>query len=317
MNIKVSVTVPVYNTSAYLRQCLDSLKKQSLPEIEFILVDDGSTDGSGRICDEYAADDSRFKVIHRKNGGLAVARQTGLELTRGEYVIVCDSDDWAEPDMYEKLYSKAKETNADIAACGYLAEYNDGRSIPCQTVFKEHDGIVDNFDFIERGAGSSWVKLVRKSLFEKAGACYEPGVNLSEDVLILLKLMKGNPRVVQISGNLYHYRRLYGNQSYTNSVKMTHIKQLEFTYEWFKQNYTDQKFRPLVHRRAIDLAFACLRASDTDKEYLRAFLSNEIEWKSFLSDRFGLKPMMVAGEKVFPLWLMKLILKALYPLVYK
>ncbi len=96
----VSVTVPVYNTSKYLRKCLDSLQSQTLKNIEFIIVDDGSTDDSGVICDEYAKSNPKFKVIHQKNGGLASARQTGLNHARGEYVIVCDSDERVEPDMY-------------------------------------------------------------------------------------------------------------------------------------------------------------------------------------------------------------------------
>ncbi len=205
----VSVTVPVYNTSKYLRQCLDSLAAQTLHEIEFILVDDGSTDDSGAICDEYAAKDPRFRVIHQPNGGLAVARQTGLNAAQGEYIIPCDSDDWAEPNMYELLYRKAKATFADIVLCGYFAEYNNGRSVLCQTIFSESDGVVDNFDLMNRGAGSSWVKLVKKSLFNKTETYYEKGVNLSEDALIIFKLLKGTLKVVQTNEYLYHYRRLF------------------------------------------------------------------------------------------------------------
>ena len=114
-NIKVSVTVAVYNTSKYLRKCLDSLDVQSMQEIEFIVVDDGSTDGSGVICDEYARRNPKFKVIHQQHSGLAAARQTGMDNAKGEYVIVCDSDDWVEPEMYETLYNVAAESNADIA----------------------------------------------------------------------------------------------------------------------------------------------------------------------------------------------------------
>ncbi|MDE7089676.1 MAG: glycosyltransferase, partial [Prevotella sp.] len=230
MILKVSVTVPVYNTSSYLHQCLDSLQTQTLKEIEFILIDDGSTDNSGFICDEYAKRDSRFRVIHQKNGGSAVARQTGLDNAIGEYIIVCDSDDWVEPDMYEKLYRKAKDTDADIVCCGYFVEYKGGRSLPVQTIMKELDGVVDNDDLLRKGAGSSWVKLVKRSFFEKVNAFYESGINMGEDALIVYKLLRGNPKIVQIKGNLYHYRRLLSGNSYTNNVKMSHIFQLEFIY---------------------------------------------------------------------------------------
>lgn len=313
----ITVTVPVYNTSRYLKQCLDSLEQQTCNDLEFILVDDGSTDGSGKICDEYSAKDLRFKVIHQKNGGLAAARQTGLDAANGDYIIVCDSDDWPEPEMYEKLYLKAKETDADIVICGYCSEYNDGHSVPCQTIFDEKDGIVDNFDLIKRGAGSSWVKLIKKNLFYKTNASYHPGINLSEDSLIVYKLMKGNPKVVQLKDHLYHYRRLYGGQSYTNSLKMVHIYQLRYTYDWFKTNYTEPKFKPLVHRRALDLSFACLRVNDLDKKYLVLFLKEELPWKVFFSNRISAKGLIAMALKAIPFSIVSFLVKSVYRFVYK
>lgn len=314
---EVSVTVPVYNTMKYLRQCLNSLKTQTLSDIEFILVDDGSTDNSGDICEEYAANDSRFKVIHQQNGGLAAARETGLDKAEGEYVIVCDSDDWVEPDMYEKMYRKAKETDADMVLCGYFAEYNDGRSVPCQTIFKENEGFVDNYDLIKRGAGSSWIKLIRKSLFEKTNSSYEPGINLSEDSLILYKLMRGNPRVVQIKDNLYHYRRLYGGQSYTNNIKMDHIHQLKFTYDWLKKNYIGVEYQPIIHKRALDIAFACLRVKDLHKNFLGSFMKNELPWNAIFSNKLSAKSLIAIALKTAPYSVVKTLVKPLYRFVYK
>ena len=104
---KVSVTVPVYNTAKYLDRCLSSLIEQTLQDIEIVLVDDGSTDGSDSICDSWAERDNRIKVIHQRNGGLWKARQTGLENATGEFIIVCDSDDWVDTSAYEKAYTKA------------------------------------------------------------------------------------------------------------------------------------------------------------------------------------------------------------------
>lgn len=314
---KVSVTIPVYNTSQYLQKCLDSLKAQTLSEIEFILINDGSTDDSGKICDEYIAKDSRFKVIHQQNGGSAYARQSSLDVACGEYIIVCDSDDWVNPDMYEKLYKKAKETDADMVLCGYYVEYNDGKSIPQQTIFKEEKGIVDNFDLLKRGAGSSWVKLVRRSLFDKTGAYYEKGVNLSEDALITFKLLKGNPKVVQIKEHLYHYRRLFGGESYTNKIKMTHVHQMYFTYDWIKSNYIEPKYEPIVFQRAVDLAFACLRVKNLDRKYLSKFLKVELPYNRFFRNRKSVKSIFVMIEKSLPLFFAKTILRATYKYIYK
>lgn len=114
-HFKVSVVVPVYNQEKYLRQCVDSIVRQTLKEIEIILVDDGSTDGSPAICDEYAARDSRVKVIHKQNAGMGVAYNTGMAESKGEYIGFVESDDWSEPEMYEKLYATAIKNNVDVA----------------------------------------------------------------------------------------------------------------------------------------------------------------------------------------------------------
>lgn len=315
-DIKVSVTVPVYNTSVYLRKCLDSLAAQTLEDIEFILVDDGSTDESGAICDEYAHNDTRFRVIHQSNSGSAIARQTGLDMSNGKFVIVCDSDDWVEPNIYEQLYYKAESEEADIVTCGFYAEYGEGKTVPRQTVFKEKDGLVDNFDFMNRGAGSSWVKLIRRSLFETPESRYEPGINLSEDSLILYKLLRANPKVIQIDGHLYHYRRQFGTESYTNNVKMANIHQLYFTYNWLKSNYAGNEYEPIVFQRAVDLAFACLRVKDLDYAFVNTFLKGELPLRRFVKNTKSLKSCFVLIEKLFPISISKYMLNRLYRLVY-
>lgn len=315
--IKISVTVPVYNTSKYIRQCLESLYRQTFKDIEFIIVDDGSTDGSSIICDEYAKKDSRFRVIHKKNGGSASARQTGLDVSRGNYIIVCDSDDWVEPNMYEELYKKAIENDADIITCGFYTEYDNGKKISNYTIFKESNGIVDNYDILERGAGWSWVKLIKRSLFKKANAYYEPGINLSEDSLIVYKLLRISPKIVQLDKPLYHYRRVFGGNSYTNTLTMKHINQLLFTYNWLKNNYKEKEYCEIVKKRAIDLAFASLRANDLKKNFLCNFLDSELPWKKLLCIKHNIKSLFVCSIKISPISFSKYIFKSLYPIFYK
>ena len=113
-NALISVVIPVYNVEAYLRECIDSVLNQTYPHFEIILVDDGSPDGSGAICDEYAAKDNRISVIHKKNGGLSSARNVGLDKALGRYVYFLDSDDWILPDALATLVAKAEESVADI-----------------------------------------------------------------------------------------------------------------------------------------------------------------------------------------------------------
>ncbi|MBR6134218.1 glycosyltransferase [Candidatus Saccharibacteria bacterium] len=113
-SLKVSVVVPIYNVEKYLRECVDSILSQTLKEMEVILIDDGSPDGCGKIIDEYAKRDNRVVVVHQKNSGYSAAVNRGIELARGEYIGIIESDDFIEPDMYETLYKNAKKYNTDI-----------------------------------------------------------------------------------------------------------------------------------------------------------------------------------------------------------
>lgn len=121
MNELVSVIIPVYNVEKYIYKCLDSIVKQTYNTIEIILVDDGSTDSSGRICDEYAKKDSRIRVIHKENGGLGSARNAGLDVAIGKYILFIDSDDWVDENYVESLL--CYKTNDNITCCGYKAVY--------------------------------------------------------------------------------------------------------------------------------------------------------------------------------------------------
>lgn len=123
----ISVIVPVYKAEAYLEKCLGSICNQTYQNLEIILVNDGSPDRCGEMCDEYAKTDSRIRVFHKENGGQSSARNLGLDNMTGEYVGFVDSDDWIEPDMYSHLYALIREHNAQIACCGITKDYPDGR----------------------------------------------------------------------------------------------------------------------------------------------------------------------------------------------
>ena len=122
MSVLVSIIITVFRSENTLKRCVDSVLCQTYRNIEVILVDDGSPDSSGDICDKYALRDNRVKVIHQDNGGVSVARQVGMENANGEYTIHVDSDDWIEPTMIEELLFKAIEDNADMVICDYVKE---------------------------------------------------------------------------------------------------------------------------------------------------------------------------------------------------
>lgn len=156
MDMRLSVIVPVYNVEAYLAECVDSLLAQSVGEMEIFLVDDGSTDGSGAICDRYAAErPDTIRCLHTKNGGQGRARNLALPLAQGEFVGFVDSDDWVRPDMYQKMLDRADAAGADIVVCDFLERFADGSERLLPANFQDHP---------LSAAGSSCNKIFRRSL---------------------------------------------------------------------------------------------------------------------------------------------------------
>lgn len=207
MNELISIIVPVYNVEQYLERCMKSLCGQTYTNIEIILVDDGSTDNSSQMCDTYAAQDNRIKVIHKQNGGLSDARNAGLAIATGAYIGFVDSDDWIEPDMYERMYRSCIEQQAQIAICRYAQIYQD-------KVVKEGTDVITEFskeellrvyicghdDYVIYN--SVWSKLFRRDLVE--GVLFPTGRN-SEDIMYTTKAFCKAEKSVYIDACFYNY----------------------------------------------------------------------------------------------------------------
>ena len=151
---KLSVIVPVYNTEKYLRVCIDSILAQTFTDFELILVDDGSEDSSGSICDEYAAKDTRVQVIHQTNGGVTNARKNGVRRACGKYFSFIDSDDWIHPEMFERMVEKCVEANADVVVCDVRLNGCGKVSIKlciCPLAVKKEGTAADNIDMANDG----------------------------------------------------------------------------------------------------------------------------------------------------------------------
>lgn len=146
-NLLLSVVIPVYNVANYLDRCIKSILAQTYSNMEIILVDDGSKDNSGRICDEYAAEDDRIKVIHKENGGLVSARKAGLAVIRGKYATFVDSDDWIECNMYEELMALISDTEADVVTSGCIRDYGTHCVIQKEKI---EPGIYEGSDLVEK-----------------------------------------------------------------------------------------------------------------------------------------------------------------------
>ena len=204
-NPKVSVIVPVYNVEKLLQRCIDSILAQTFPDFELLLIDDGSKDKSGDICDNYALKDQRIRVFHKENGGVASARQLGVDEARGEYSIHADGDDWVEPDMLQCFYDKAKETNADIVIADYYIQRNN-KQIYVSQMMKSQKPIDVLKDILEgRVFGALWHKLIKHSLYKKYNVRFIQKVNYCEDVLVFVQLLQKNVTIVHLSLGFYHY----------------------------------------------------------------------------------------------------------------
>lgn len=203
----ISVIVPVYNVEKYLERCVNSILQQTYGQLEIILVDDGSTDASPEMCDEFAAGDKRIKVIHKENGGLSDARNAGLKVATGAYIGYVDSDDWIEKDMYENMHRACVENAAELCVCRYFSEYADrtesggsGECIPLtrDELLRIYIGGHEQYVIYN----SVWSKLFKRSLVE--GAEFPKGRN-SEDIMYTTRAFCRLERAAYLDQCLYHY----------------------------------------------------------------------------------------------------------------
>ena len=213
---KISVIVAAYNAERYIGRCLDSILAQTMSDFEIIVVNDGSTDGTPAILDEYAAKDPRVRVIHRPNGGVASARQAGLDAAQGEYTIHADSDDWVEPEMLEELYRKAREEELDMIICDYWEVFNEGEKYNCQEPISSERRECFG-EMMNRLAGSLCNKLIRRCCYTDYNIRFDPDVRMEEDKLVCLKILSHDIRVGYINKAFYHYDHTMNEGSLSNT----------------------------------------------------------------------------------------------------
>lgn len=256
--IKVSVIIPVYNTEDYLQECIDSVRRQTLKEIEVICVDDGSTDKSRHILDKYAANDEKITVIHKENGGVVSARKVGEEAAKGQYIGYIDSDDWIEADMYESLYAFAEKYQADMVTSGY---------------YLEGDYTSELFDGVEEGLyegrameafrdnaiycmskkdvgirGSLCCKLFSRKLLENPVVPMPDGMKMSEDKLQVLSYILNCRSVFVWKKSYYHYR--IHRHSATHVSNPFYLLSVDKVYQYFRQLYTHSNFTKTMRLQA-------------------------------------------------------------------
>lgn len=207
----ISVIVPVYKVEQYLEKCLDSIINQTYRNIEIILVDDGSPDRCGQICDEYSRKDERIKVIHKENGGLSDARNVGTKQASGEYLLFIDSDDYVEHNLVEKVAEVINKRDCDMVLFDYIKEEEDGSSEECYSNLPENQMItLESNPEIIISTLSAWSKLYRKEFYLKAGHWFPVG-RYYEDLGSIPKLYLDAKNIVYIREALYHYNIRQGS----------------------------------------------------------------------------------------------------------
>lgn len=209
-NIKVSVIVPIYNTEKFLKRCIDSILNQSLKELEIILVNDGSTDNSDKICLEYSEKYENIKYLNKLNTGCSDSRNTGIRMAAGEYIAFLDSDDYIEKDMYENLYNKAYVENMDIVMCGIL--YHDLLEKRNYSVSPQK---IENYNEYFKYSiliASPCNKIFRKKLILENRILFPLNTHQGEDLVFCFKSLSFTNKVGYINKDYYHYQ-LHGNNA--------------------------------------------------------------------------------------------------------
>lgn len=222
----ISIIIPVYNVEKYLNRCMESVINQSLKNIEIILVDDGSPDNCPQLCDEWAAKDSRIKVVHKNNEGLGLARNTGMQYATGEYLAFIDSDDYVDLRMYEILYEKATALNADIVYCGHKYGLKDGtfedrNDFSQETIFDDKAKIEEhsmNYFYpinSRQMMMSVWHSIYKRDIIKTP--FYSEREVVSEDLHFQLSAILNSKKIVYIPDSLYYY--CYNGESLSHTFK--------------------------------------------------------------------------------------------------
>lgn len=276
----ISIIVPVYNVEPYLRKCLDSIINQTYRDLEILIIDDGSTDGSGAICDEYKVDE-RVKVFHTDNRGLSAARNLGLDNAVGDWIGFVDSDDWIEPDMYSSLIKRAEETGADVVECGCYTDF--------ATTSNKHPSLqrtVSDKEAVEALIRDEirtqvWNKIWKRHLFAEIRF---PEGRSFEDVATTYKLIRG-ATVTGVPEAHYHWIQR------ESSISQSHDKKNLVDY-WLahKQRYEDLKEYASEEAIAILLRFCAYAIARTWVWYIKSENAPEyiVEMNEFVRTHFSL-----------------------------
>ena len=267
----VSIIVPVYKVEDYIRECLDSILAQTYPYFELILVDDGSPDNCGRICDDYAKGDNRIKVVHKVNGGISSARNAGLEVAKGEWIMHVDGDDWIEPDMIESLIEAAQITGADMVIGDFVkygpsAGYN---KLPTWSSDKKKSMT----NYIAYVMTTIWGSIAKRSLYADHSLKSPDGISYCEDFHLIVRLCHFANKIVNVHRPFYHYR--YRPTSIMSNLNKKTEADEQWVYQdtirFFKEQGVYEDYRKVMSWRVLKSAQELLLDPAGHKRFMELF----------------------------------------------
>jgi len=269
MDIKVTVIMPVYKVEDYVAKAIESIQAQTLKEWEFIIVDDGTPDKSGIICDEYAEKDSRITVIHKENGGAPSARNTAMDIAKGEFMYFMDSDDWTEPTMLEDMYRIAKRDDAQLVVAGFYIDTYCDNNQKLTHDYKVNDAIYQNQKEFRKNAYklfdknqlySPWNKLFNSSYIQDNHIRYP--LTFWDDFPFIIRVINDIERVSVTSKQYYHFIRARA-ESETAAYRSNMYDKREEEHEWMVDLYhhwkiDDDRSKEMIARRYIERFIGCI-----------------------------------------------------------
>lgn len=285
MDTLISVIVPVYNVEKYLKRCVTSIQKQSYQNLQIILVDDGSTDSCGELCDQLAKVDDRIKVLHKKNGGLSSARNYGLDYADGELIAFVDSDDYIHPKMYEHMIHVMYEKDADMVVCGFQEIYEENKvyeSLSFEKMREETPNIVENDDIPAQlkirdvQTVVQWNKLYKKNIFEDLRY---PNGRVHEDVFVIHQELWKCKKVAYLTNPYYYY--VQRKDSIMHAVSEKNLRDTIDGYEERIAFYDERCCKSAADQAAEMLLTYILwkyDSADRSQKEIRKWLGNELKW---------------------------------------
>ena len=267
----VSIIVPIYKVEDYIRECIDSILAQTYPDFELILVDDGSPDICGRICDDYAKGDNRIKVVHKVNGGISSARNAGLEVAKGDWIMHVDGDDWIEPDMIKSLIEAAQATGADLVF-GDFTKYG-----PYAGYYKlptwSSDKIKSMSKYIAYMMTTIWGSISKRSIYADHSLKSPEGISYCEDFHLIVRLCHFAKKVVNVHKPFYHYR--YRPTSIMSNMSRKTEADEQWAYQdtirFFKEQGVYEDYRKVMSWRVLKSAQELLLDPAGHKRFMGLF----------------------------------------------